>query len=154
MTCVLWSYGNAHNPSSLFLFARLTYKIWKNQLHPWLCKVAHARTLTTFQTLSRIHVTVCPSKTKPEQWGPPVWTLIHQTSALYDPLKHKYFVKWLQTLALLLPCAKCRANFVRMLGSESKASQLAQLRTKAEFSKFCFDLHSEVNQKHRSAEKK
>ena len=79
---------------------------------------------------------------EPRRWGPIVWRMIHALKHIHQPHRHKHFVLFLELLADLLPCPKCRKSFRRIL---VKARGLAKRGNQTEnFASLCSHLHNQV----------
>jgi hypothetical protein len=48
-------------------------------------------------------------------WGTPLWMLLHSVGSYYEPENAAYFKQFLNCYAKLLPCEKCKNNFVYKL---------------------------------------
>lgn len=80
-------------------------------------------------------------------FGPAFWMCIHLTSFNYpvepsesDKLNYH---NWLMAIGNVLPCKYCRENFAKNL-QNAKYSE-SSLKSRATFSRFCYDLHCVVN---------
>tara|TARA_B100001778_G_C18471529_1_gene576008 strand:- start:256 stop:831 length:576 start_codon:yes stop_codon:yes gene_type:complete len=80
-------------------------------------------------------------------WGPPTWMSIHMTSFNYPPNPSsedkKNYKSWLFSLENTLPCKYCRENFPTNIKQAGWNDNVMDSRLS--FSKFCYDLHCEVN---------
>lgn len=76
------------------------------------------------------------------QWGPPLWRFLHALAASYTADLHSDYETVFNALAILLPCSKCRANYiVHLLGRPfpCKGSGRARVRN------WLIATHNEVN---------
>jgi hypothetical protein len=80
-------------------------------------------------------------------WGPPMWQFLHTMSFNYpdkpsyqDKTNYKNFVLSLQ---FILPCGKCRANFVKNLRRLPLKEH--HMKSRATFSKYIYRLHETIN---------
>lgn len=84
---------------------------------------------------------------KSEIWGPHMWYMIHCISFNYpdNPTKDevKKHVDFILNLQYTLPCTRCRIHFSTIL--RKLRFNNSHMKNKTTFSKFCVDLHNEVN---------
>lgn len=89
-----------------------------------------------------------PQKLKrcPDNWGPGTWHLIHCMAKCYpstpsDQDKAHAF-HFLQSLAHVLPCKKCRDNYKEYIAKHPPA-----LSSKRAFKRWTYNLHDSVNKR-------
>jgi hypothetical protein len=80
-------------------------------------------------------------------WGPILWTFLHIISFNYpvnptEQDKANYFT-FMMTLGTVLPCGKCRKNYLKNLVSLNFSTK--DLKNRASFSNFVYRLHTHVN---------
>lgn len=80
-------------------------------------------------------------------WGPPMWQFLHTMSFNYpdkpscrDKTNYKNFILSLQ---FILPCGKCRANFVKNLRRLPLKDR--HMKSRATFSYYIYKLHETIN---------
>lgn len=85
---------------------------------------------------------------KPEVWGPSTWTFLHSVTLGYpveptmeDKIRFKQFFLNLQ---YVLPCEKCRVNFITHI--EKFPLNDKALESKTSLFKWLVDVHNSVNQ--------
>ena len=84
-------------------------------------------------------------------WGPVFWTSIHLVSFNYpvgpnDESVRTQYKEWLLATGKVLPCRYCRENFNKNLEAALRGRTLDDvLLSRDSFSRFCYDLHEEVN---------
>lgn len=82
----------------------------------------------------------------PDKWGPGTWYLIHCAAKCYpcnpsdsDKAEMHHF---LNSLGPILPCKKCRGNYMEYLKAHPPA-----LSCKRAFKKWTYNLHDSVNKR-------
>lgn len=86
-------------------------------------------------------------------WGPALWHFLHTVGSNFPvkPTKEqkKHYAQWLLLTGKILPCKYCRDNFGDNVNKTLQAGGQTSLEevftSRASFSKFIFDLHSNVN---------
>jgi hypothetical protein len=80
-------------------------------------------------------------------WGPLMWQILHIISMNYpaNPTEKDkdHYHNFLMSLQHVLPCGQCRENFPKNLKKLNYNRE--HLKDRKTFSKFIYDLHSEVN---------
>jgi len=88
-----------------------------------------------------------PEGFSPGLWGPALWHVLHTISFNYpvNPTRKdkRHYYNFICSLQHVLPCGVCRRNFPEKL-RKLKFSR-RHLEDRAAFSKFIYDLHTEVN---------
>ena len=83
-------------------------------------------------------------------FGPPFWFTIHLVSFNYPmspSIEQKVqFANWLLSVGEILPCCYCRENFPKNVVAATKRQSINVMTSRHTFSRFCYDLHDEVNQ--------
>jgi hypothetical protein len=81
-------------------------------------------------------------------FGPPFWMVIHMLSFNYPvhptPEQKACYRTWLEATGKVLPCRYCRDNFPTNYETASK-NYSDPYASRDSFSRFCYDLHDEVN---------
>ena len=79
--------------------------------------------------------------------GPPMWMGIHLIAFNYpvapSEADKQHYKEWLWSVGHVLPCRYCRENFAKNMASANFNDDVMQSR--ATFSRFCYDLHDNVN---------
>ena len=80
-------------------------------------------------------------------WGPPMWHVLHTISFNYpvEPTKQdkENYKEFIGTLKHVLPCGKCRANFVDNLKVVPLREK--ELSSRDAFSRWMYRLHEHIN---------
>ena len=80
-------------------------------------------------------------------WGPATWLMIHACAFNYPveptPEDKSNYSRWLYSLGSVLPCRYCRENFAGNLRAAGMSAGVFESR--ATFSRFCYNLHDQVN---------
>lgn len=81
-------------------------------------------------------------------WGPIQWSMLHLISFNYpvQPTEDDKvnYMNYIQSLTHVLPCKACRDNLVKNLSAMRFGKH--NLKDRATFSRFIYDLHNHVNQ--------
>ena len=84
---------------------------------------------------------------KPEKFGPYFWKIIHMISFEYpnNPTRKEKtdHINFILSLQFILPCKQCRHNLSKTL--KRMKFKETDMKNKNTFSRFCVDLHNEVN---------
>lgn len=78
----------------------------------------------------------------PDVWGPPTWKLLHGLVELYIPQLHSSYQFLFYSLAAVLPCQKCRNNYVLKLVEQPFPCK----RSIGTVRNWLIDVHNAVNQ--------
>ena len=81
----------------------------------------------------------------PKLWGPSLWTFLHYLSLSYPenptPDEQEYLFNFLASMQKIIPCEKCRINFLKHLDS----MDVEVLTTRENLVKWIFNIHNHVN---------
>lgn len=86
-------------------------------------------------------------------WGPGAWTLLHTISFTYPIAPNiqdmENMHSFLLSFALILPCARCRVEFIDLLKTSLGKTGITsvQLKSRDTFSRFMVDAHNSVNRR-------
>lgn len=88
-----------------------------------------------------------------DQWGPPLWRILHtlaerlgrQTIKLLETDERRAWVALLRAVQMVMPCAKCRAHFKAWRSSHSVERFITSYDLRADAREWLWSLHEEVN---------
>lgn len=91
----------------------------------------------------------------PKKWGPQTWSMLYYIVSAY-PVKPTTIDKqsmsaFVNSLSLVLPCSKCRVNFLSHIGGEVN-SHAIYLKSRKDLSAWLYNLHESIsydNMKHK-----
>jgi hypothetical protein len=80
-------------------------------------------------------------------WGPAQWHVLHTMSFNYPKFPNKkekkYYLNYILSLQHVLPCGKCRKNFINNL--KKYPLTMKHMETRDTFSRYLFNLHEIIN---------
>lgn len=80
-------------------------------------------------------------------WGPSMWHFLHTMSFNYPvvptSIEKKKYMLFIFNLKYILPCGKCRKNFVCNL--QKHPLTMSHMKNRETFSKYVYDIHEVVN---------
>ena len=87
-----------------------------------------------------------------KRWGPAAWKWLHVVAWTYPELAsdedRRRMFSFLESFALAIPCASCRAHFVTILERDLRErNHSAQLATREALSRATVEWHNEVNRR-------
>jgi hypothetical protein len=81
-------------------------------------------------------------------WGPHAWRFLHAITFDYPEKptsqQKQYYGQFFNTLQYVLPCAKCRSHFAKMLEAHPIEPHL---NSKKELSEYLVECHNKVNER-------
>ena len=86
-----------------------------------------------------------------ESWGAPTWIALHSIAFSYSerptPDERVNMLRFLRSLARVLPCKKCRQHCAAYIDEHIVNVRSPPLRSNASLSEFVTDLHNAVNRR-------
>lgn len=77
-------------------------------------------------------------------WGPPAWLFLHCVTMCYDPSRKKAYKLFFRHLKDVLPCAKCRENYSKIISSGPLKLKDEHFASKESLSEWLFRVHDRV----------
>mgnify|MGYP001205451447 CR=1 FL=1 len=91
------------------------------------------------------------TKSSISEWGPSAWNFLHTISYSYSSspteAQKKNMYNFLKYFATVIPCAKCRIEFSRVLYENMKSYNDVIFEKRQNLVEFLIDMHNYVNKK-------